>query len=73
MLYVCINCRNTWAVGEVTEYPNISGGLCEQCTIEYVRARQHRQGYHDCFKRATEVCDQTGCSYWTLCAYPLMC
>lgn len=72
MTYICIKCKNNWIVGEPTAFPHISGGLCETCMTKYVRNRQKKDGYHDCFKRAVEVCDRLECSYWLLCAYPLI-
>ena len=65
MTYICIKCGNIWVSGDPTnEY---SGGLCEDCATSYIRARQHKNGFHDCFKRATEVCSKGDCSYWPLC------
>ena len=70
MTYICIKCRKIWVSGPHTsEY---SGGLCEGCTIDYIRDRQKRQGFHDCFKRAIELCSKGGCSYWLLCNRELM-
>jgi len=65
MTYICIKCRKTWANGgHSSEY---SGGLCEDCTLEYVREKQKSRGFHDCYKRAVEVCSRDECSYWHLC------
>ena len=44
-----------------------SGGVCEKCFIGYVRSRQLRFGLEDCFKRATEICDKSECTYHKLC------
>ena len=65
MNYVCIRCRDTWIVGEPTDAP--SGGLCERCITEYIRAKQKRQGLDDCFKRANDSCSETDCTYWEPC------
>jgi hypothetical protein len=65
MTYVCIKCRKIWVSGDHTsEY---SGGLCEACTTGYIREKQKNYGFHDCFKRAIEVCSRRECSYWLLC------
>ena len=65
MTYICIKCRTIWVSGDHTsEY---SGGLCEVCTTDYIRDRQKSQGFHDCFKKAIELCSKAGCSYWLLC------
>ena len=65
MTYICIKCRKIWVNGDHTsEY---SGGLCEECTTDYIRDRQKGQGFHDCFNRAVELCSKEGCSYWLLC------
>ena len=65
MTYVCIRCRTTWIVGEASA--EVSGGLCDRCITEYVRDRQKNNGFHDCFKRATQTCSETCCSYWEVC------
>jgi hypothetical protein len=65
MQYVCIRCGDTWSVGETTDEP--SGGLCDRCITQYVRDKQKYQGNHDCFRRATENCARTECSYWEPC------
>ena len=65
MTYICIKCRKIWVSGDHTrEY---SGGLCEECTTGYIRERQVCQGFHDCYRRAVEVCSRDECSYWLLC------
>ncbi len=70
MTYICIKCRKTWDNGgRSSEY---SGGLCEDCTSEYVREKQKNQGFHDCYKRAVEVCSRDECSYWQLCNKELL-
>ena len=65
MKYVCIRCGVTWIVGESTDEP--SGGLCDKCITTYVRDKQKREGVNDCFKRSTENCSETDCSYWEPC------
>jgi len=65
MTYICIKCRKTWVMGSPTA--EHSGGVCERCATSYVRARQKRYGFHDCFKRAIEVCSRGECSYWPIC------
>jgi hypothetical protein len=65
MTYVCIRCRSTWVVGEASA--EVSGGLCDCCITEYVRCKQKNNGFHDCFKRATQACSETSCSYWEVC------
>ena len=43
MTYICIKCRTIWVSGDHTsEY---SGGLCEGCTIDYIRDRQKSQDF----------------------------
>lgn len=65
MTYACIKCRTLWQVGLPSE--EVSGGLCKECFIEYIRDRQRRQGFHDCFGRATERCSRVGCNYHEIC------
>ena len=65
MTYICIKCGHIWVTGSPTS--EHSGGLCENCGTSYIRAKQEQNGFHDCFKRATEVCSQAECSYWSLC------
>ena len=65
MTYICIKCRKVWVVGEETE--DYSGGLCDRCITLYVRDKQKACGFHDCFARATEVCDEVKCNYRNLC------
>ena len=65
MTYICIKCRKTWVDGHHTK--EYSGGLCEDCVTGYIRAKQKNQGFHDCFKKAIEVCSRGECSYWLLC------
>jgi hypothetical protein len=65
MTYVCIKCKKIWLNGNAT--CDYSGGLCEECTVAYLRGRQKKQGFHDCFKRATQVCSRGECNYWQLC------
>ena len=59
MTYICIRCRNIWINGNPTN--DYSGGLCLACIKEYIRVKQKRQGFHDCFKRAIEVCSKGDC------------
>ena len=65
MTYICIRCRKVWVVDHPTD--EYSGGLCDKCIIRYVRDKQSRLGYHDCFGRATEVCGETRCRYIQAC------
>ena len=67
---ICIKCRKIWVSGPITNHP--SGAICEDCMTAWIRGKQVSQGYHDCFGRATEVCDRLECNYWMLCAYPVM-
>jgi hypothetical protein len=71
MTYVCIKCRTIWQAGLASEA--VSGGLCGSCIIEYVRGKQRKKGFHDCFKRATETCSRTECDYHNLCNRDLGC
>ena len=70
MDYVCIKCRKTWRKGEPSD--EVSGGLCDECIIRYVRDKQKSQGHHDCFRRATEICSRKDCTYYDLCIRPLL-
>ena len=65
MDYVCINCSETWRIGEPSD--ELSGGLCVSCTKAYVRTKQKNNGYHDCFGRNTELCSNEECSYLETC------
>lgn len=65
MKYICIRCGITWIVGIATDEP--SGGLCDLCITEYVRNKQKSRGFDDCFRKATEDCSETACSYWDSC------
>ena len=44
-----------------------SGGICEQCITEYVREKQKKSGFDDCFKRALAICGRFECRYHDLC------
>jgi len=70
MTYICIKCRKIWVNGGHTK--DYSGGLCKECTTDYIRERQKSQGFDDCFKRAIEVCSIKECSYWFLCNRDLL-
>jgi hypothetical protein len=70
MTYICIKCRKTWGNGGRSG--DYSGGLCEDCTLKYVRKKQKNQGFDDCYKRAVEVCSRDDCSYWHLCNKELL-
>ena len=65
MTYLCIKCKAIWVVGEPTS--EFSGGLCDSCITEYVRSKQLKNGFEDCFRRAVEVCDKFECKYHELC------
>jgi len=65
MTYICVKCRRTWHDGDPTD--DYSGGICDECITEYVRQRQLKNGFNDCFKRATEECSHDNCTYWDLC------
>jgi len=65
MRYICIKCGLIWIVDGNTE--ESSGGICDACIIEYIRARQLAYGFHDCFRRNKELCSDTKCSYWDIC------
>ena len=67
MTYVCIHCGANWVKGKPTKYPDISGGICGNCATAYFRRKQREKGYHDCFKRAQEICAHKECTYWELC------
>jgi len=56
MDYVCIKCRKTWRRGD--ESSHRSGALCDECTIEYVRDKQIKEGNRDCFGRAVDHCTE---------------
>ena len=65
MRYVCIKCRDFWVDDIDRDF--ISGGLCESCIIDYVRAKQLTKGFEDCFRRNIELCSKKECDYWELC------
>jgi hypothetical protein len=70
MTYICIKCQDKWVIGSPTsEY---SGGLCESCATSYVRTKQRKQGFHDCYKKAIEICSRAECNYWNLCNKELL-
>ena len=70
MTYICIKCRRMWIRGEGSNEP--SGGLCIDCATDYIRMRQKKLGFHDCFRRATEICAMVNCSYWACCNKEIM-
>lgn len=70
MTYICIKCRKTWMRGEGSHEP--SGGLCIDCATDYIRMRQRKNGFHDCFRRATAICATMNCTYWSCCNKDLM-
>ena len=70
MTHVCIKCHRTWVTDQPSDEP--SGGLCDQCFTEYIRSRQRKVGYHDCFRRCTEVCNRRDCAYWKSCNKKLL-
>ena len=70
MTYVCIKCGDIWDSGKPSD--DHSGALCNTCATGYVRERQKKNGFHDCYKRAIEVCSEEDCSYWHLCNRELM-
>lgn len=57
-------------LGEGSHEP--SGGLCIDCATEYIRMKQRQRGFHDCFRRSTEICAAVKCSYWSCCNKDLM-
>lgn len=65
MTYICIKCQRVWTRGEPTT--EFSGGLCEYCLTQYIREKQKNQGFHDCFRRATEMCARIECRYHSYC------
>lgn len=68
MRYVCIKCYKIWGKREPGETDDdISGSFCDTCFTGLIRKKQVAKGYHDCYRRATEVCSRTECSYHELC------
>jgi hypothetical protein len=65
MTYLCIKCKAIWVVGEPSS--EFSGGLCDTCITNYIRERQIKSGFEDCFRRATEVCGKVDCRYHEHC------
>ncbi len=57
-------------LGEGSHEP--SGGLCIDCATDYIRMKQRQRGFHDCFRRSTEICATVNCSYWSSCNKDLM-
>jgi len=70
MTYVCIKCRKIWIRGERSGEP--SGGLCVDCTTDYVRMKQKKKGLYDCFRRTAEICAKVNCNYWSCCNEDLL-
>jgi len=70
MTYVCIKCGRIWIRGESSGEP--SGGLCVDCATDYIRMKQMQRGFHDCFRRSTEICATVNCSYWSCCNKDLL-
>ena len=70
MTYTCIKCREIWIDGEPSA--ELSGGLCLDCITAYVRNRQTKQGFQDCFRKAVELCSLRECSYWLSCNKEIM-
>lgn len=64
MTYICIKCRKTWVKGGQSEGP--SGGLCPECTADYVRSKQMSEGNKPCYRTAVECCSEP-CKWWPLC------
>jgi len=65
-----LNLQEKWINKIFTKGNNnhhLSGGLCDQCITDYVRAKQIKNGFEDCFKRAVEVCGRDDCNYHDLC------
>lgn len=69
MTYICIKCKALWVVDEPSA--EFSGGLCDDCIIEYVRERQSKEGLDPCFRCAIEPCSRHECTYHELCCRPL--
>ncbi len=65
MTYICVKCRHVWTEGVPTDH--YSGGLCDPCITEYVRHRQKRAGFEECFRTNVEVCSRGECDYWHPC------
>jgi hypothetical protein len=70
MTYVCIKCRKIWIRGECSD--EHSGGLCIDCATDYIRMKQKQKGFHDCFRRSTEICAKLNCNYWSCCNKDLL-
>ena len=69
--YVCIRCKQSWAIDDGDLDPMPSGSLCEPCLKESLtplyRKRQLGEGNFDCFAKAEYYCDQYKCKYRKLC------
>jgi hypothetical protein len=63
--YICIRCGRKWVVCNPSNHA--SGSLCEPCMTDYVRCKQKKNGFADCYKRAVEVCSEDDCAYHELC------
>jgi len=70
MKFQCIKCCTVWGNGN-PEVEGFSHGLCKVCLRETltptIRRKQLREGFFDCFGRASCYCDQIGCKYRNVC------
>ena len=67
MNYICVKCKKIWGEELCVCISDLSSGLCASCYISYVREKQRKKGYHDCFGRATEDCSRKDCFYYEPC------
>lgn len=65
MDYVCIKCGARWTNEVAAEGP--SGGLCDECLVNYVRGKQRSRGYDECFRAKGCFCPKKECTYFKLC------
>ena len=69
----CIICQKEWEkTSSISWGPDdISSSLCASCfrgvASRVIHKKQLKEGYFDCFAKADEYCDQSGCKYRQWC------
>lgn len=73
----CIVCGIEWEKpcsspipAELDKIFPISSTVCRRCHVAVVQERQRKQKNFDCFGKAVNYCDQTGCKYREPCLKP---
>ena len=82
MRHVCIKCGiiwlpedDVWLSKDQTDSSKdvVTSDLCEECMTYWIRGKQRTEGFHDCYRRAADVCSiGKECKWFQKCCEELL-